>query len=125
MMRWTGSHHGSAAGQPTICITKPYNGKAAVPGNGNMVAIVVKERAQVDALHAKALALGGTTKARRACAARGTAGVLRRLFPRPDGNKLCAFRIGPASSLDASRPDAATFGARLHYAARQARDAAR
>ena len=51
--------YGVGRGQPTICITKPYNGKAAEPGNGNMVAIVVKERAQVDKLHAKALALGG------------------------------------------------------------------
>ena len=50
--------YGTGRGQPTICITKPYNGKAAVAGNGNMVAIVVKERAQVDALHAKALTLG-------------------------------------------------------------------
>src|SRR5690242_18269985 len=50
--------YGVARGQPGICITKPYDGKPAAPGNGTMTAIVVKERAQVDALHAKALSLG-------------------------------------------------------------------
>ncbi|HEV7232711.1 MAG TPA: VOC family protein, partial [Sphingorhabdus sp.] len=46
--------------QPGIAVTKPYNGEPASVGNGNMAAIVLKERAQVDALHAKALELGGT-----------------------------------------------------------------
>ena len=72
--------------------------KAAEPGNGNMVAIVVKERAQVDALHAKALALGGTDEG--APGVRGKEGpqaFYGAYFRDLDGNKLCAFRIGPAS----------------------------
>ena len=90
--------YGIGRGQPAICITKPYNGKAAVAGNGNMVAIVLKERAQVDALHAKALALGGTDEG--APGVRGEEGpqaFYGAYFRDPDGNKLCAFRIGPAS----------------------------
>src|SRR5262249_40144733 len=59
-------------GRPGLSITKPYNGEAAVPGNGNMVALVLKERSQVDALHAKALALGGTDEG--APGVRGTEG---------------------------------------------------
>jgi catechol 2,3-dioxygenase-like lactoylglutathione lyase family enzyme len=75
--------YGTGRGQPAICITTPYNGKAAVAGNGNMVALVLKERRQVDALHAKALALGGTDEGAPGGAwARGAAGILRRLFPR-------------------------------------------
>ena len=102
--------YGTGRGQPTICITKPYNGKAAVPGNGNMVAIVLKERAQVDALHAKALALGGTDEG--APGVRGKEGpqaFYGAYFRDLDGNKLCAFRIGPAAehrarlSLDGRR----------------------
>ena len=72
--------------------------EAAEPGNGNMVAIVVKERAQVDALHAKALALGGTDEG--APGVRGKEGpqaFYGAYFRDLDGNKLCAFRIGPAS----------------------------
>ena len=90
--------YGVGRGQPAICITKPYNGKAAVAGNGNMVAIVLKERAQVDALHAKALALGGTDEG--APGVRGEEGpqaFYGAYFRDLDGNKLCAFRIGPAS----------------------------
>jgi catechol 2,3-dioxygenase-like lactoylglutathione lyase family enzyme len=90
--------YGVERGQPTICITKPYNGKAAEPGNGNMVAIVVKERAQVDKLHAKALALGGADEG--APGVRGKEGpqaFYGAYFRDLDGNKLCAFRIGPAS----------------------------
>ena len=81
--------YGTGRGQPTICVTKPYNGKAAVPGNGNMVAIVVKERAQVDALHAKALALGGTDEG--APGVRGEEGpqaFYGGYFRDLDGNKL-------------------------------------
>ncbi|HEY7084277.1 MAG TPA: VOC family protein [Hyphomicrobiaceae bacterium] len=90
--------YGAGRGQPSICITKPHNGKAAVPGNGNMVALVLKERRQVDALHAKALALGGTDEG--APGVRGPEGpqaFYGAYFRDLDGNKLCAFRIGPAS----------------------------
>ena len=90
--------YGTGRGQPAVCITKPYNGKTAVAGNGNMVAVVVKERAQVDALHAKALALGGTDEG--APGVRGQEGpqaFYGAYFRDLDGNKLCAFRIGPGS----------------------------
>src|SRR4029078_3952237 len=96
--------YGTGKGQPTICITKPSNGKAAVPGNGNMVAIVVKERAHVDALHAKALALGGADEGKPGV--RGTEGpqaFYGAYFRDLDGNKLCAFRIGPAGSASPRR----------------------
>jgi catechol 2,3-dioxygenase-like lactoylglutathione lyase family enzyme len=90
--------YGTGRGQPGICITKPHNGQAAVPGNGNMVALVLKERRQVDALYAKALALGGTDEG--APGVRGPEGpqaFYGAYFRDRDGNKLCAFRIGPAS----------------------------
>lgn len=38
--------------QPGIAVTAPYNQEPATVGNGNMAAIVMKERAQVDAFHA-------------------------------------------------------------------------
>src|SRR4051812_31381672 len=44
---------------PMFGVTKPYDGKPQTIGNGTMIALVVDERAKVDALHAKALALGG------------------------------------------------------------------
>jgi catechol 2,3-dioxygenase-like lactoylglutathione lyase family enzyme len=89
--------YGTEWGQPAICVTKPYDGAAAAPGNGSMLAIAAKERAQVDALHAKAMELGGRDE--------GAPGVRGEEGPRAfyagyfrdlDGNKLCAFRVGAA-----------------------------
>ena len=88
---------GTGWGSPGIALTRPYNGNAAVAGNGNMVAIVMDSRDKVDALHARALELGGSDE--------GAPGVRGEEGPRAfygayfrdlDGNKICAFRIGPA-----------------------------
>jgi len=43
----------------------PYDKKPATPGNGTMVALNLGSRDEVNAFHAKALELGGPTKARR------------------------------------------------------------
>lgn len=89
--------YGTGWGQPGIAVTRPYDGQPAERGNGHMAAIVVDERAKVDLLHASALELGGTCE--------GVPGVrgeesdqafYAAYFRDPDGNKLCAFRIGPA-----------------------------
>jgi predicted lactoylglutathione lyase len=89
--------YGMEMGQPGIAITKPYNGEAATPGNGNMAALVVMDRAQVDALHAKAIALGGTCEGPPGLRGEeGPQAFYGAYFRDLDGNKLCAFRMGPA-----------------------------
>jgi len=78
-------------GSPAISIIKPADGNAASVGNGVMVAIVVDSKEKVDALHAKALELGGSDEG--APGQRGDtfyAGYFRDL----DGNKLNAFFYG-------------------------------
>lgn len=42
-----------------VAINTPFNGEPAAAGNGNMVALAATDKAQVDAIHAKALELGG------------------------------------------------------------------
>jgi catechol 2,3-dioxygenase-like lactoylglutathione lyase family enzyme len=89
--------YGTSFGQPALAVTPPYNGEPATAGNGNMIAIPVKERAQVDALHARALDLGGSCEG--APGVRGEEGpqaFYGAYFRDLDGNKLCAFRMGPA-----------------------------
>jgi catechol 2,3-dioxygenase-like lactoylglutathione lyase family enzyme len=89
--------YGTGWGQPGVAVTRPYNGEPAVAGNGNMVALVTDSRDKVDRLHAKALALGGTDEGPPGV--RGEEGdhaFYGAYFRDPDGNKLCAFRIGPA-----------------------------
>lgn len=84
-------------GQPGIAVTRPYDGQPPHRGNGHMAAIVVDERAKVDALHAKALALGGTCEGEPGVRGdEGDQAFYAAYFRDLDGNKLCAFRIGPA-----------------------------
>lgn len=80
----------TSPGVPAISIIKPADGNAATVGNGVMVAIAVDSNEKVDALHAKALELGGKDEG-----APGQrmdnfyAGYFRDL----DGNKLNAFHM--------------------------------
>jgi catechol 2,3-dioxygenase-like lactoylglutathione lyase family enzyme len=77
--------------QPGLGVCKPFDGKAATLGNGTMVALNVDSPAKVDALHRKALALGG--KDEGAPGPRGPGGYYGAYFRDLDGNKLCAFNI--------------------------------
>ena len=89
--------YGVSMGAPSIALTKPFNGEPATAGNGNMAAIVVNQRALVDALHAKALALGGTCEGPPGLRGdEGPSAFYGAYFRDLDGNKLCAFRMGPA-----------------------------
>ena len=79
---------------PAISITKPFDGKAATVGNGVMVAIAVDAPAKVDALHAKAMELGGADEGKPG--PRGNSGFYAGYFRDPDGNKLNVFCMKPA-----------------------------
>ncbi|OYY75623.1 MAG: glyoxalase [Sphingomonas sp. 28-62-20] len=89
--------YGTGWGQPAICITPPHDGQAAHPGNGPMLALVMDDRAKVDALHAKAIELGGSCEGRPGVRGEeGPQAFYGAYFRDLDGNKLCAFRTGPA-----------------------------
>ncbi len=89
---------GTTMEQPGIAVTAPYNQKSATVGNGNMAALVMLERAQVDALHAKALELGAACEGPPGVRGdEGPQAFYGAYFRDLDGNKLCAFRIGAAS----------------------------
>src|SRR5687768_15174621 len=45
---------------PGLAVTKPFDEKPATVGNGVMVALGVDSKAKVDALYARAIALGAT-----------------------------------------------------------------
>lgn len=81
---------GSAKGA-MLGLIKPANGEPATVGNGVMAAIAVKTPAEVDALYAKALALGGTDEGPAGPRGGGFyAGYFRDL----EGNKLNVFCMG-------------------------------
>ena len=89
--------YGVSWGVPGVAICTPNNGEAATAGNGNMVAIVLGSRDKVDALHAKALELGGTDEGAPGLRSpEGPQAFYGAYFRDPEGNKFCAFRTGPA-----------------------------
>ena len=78
-------------GQPGLGVTKPFDKKPATVGNGVMVALMVDSNAKVDALHRKALQLGGSDEGAPGPRGEGFyAGYFRDL----DGNKLNFFHMG-------------------------------
>jgi catechol 2,3-dioxygenase-like lactoylglutathione lyase family enzyme len=81
----------TAPNTPMVAVIKPFDGKPATVGNGVMVALAATSKAQVDAIHKKALALGG--KDEGAPGPRG-AGFYAGYFRDLDGNKLNAFFMG-------------------------------
>ncbi|MDP3495740.1 MAG: VOC family protein [Hyphomonadaceae bacterium] len=85
-----GQLYGFAQG-PLFGVTKPYDGQTQNCGNGNMIALRCSSKEKVDALHAKALSLGG--KDEGAPGDRG-GGFYGAYFRDLDGNKLCVFTMG-------------------------------
>ena len=75
-------------GAPAVSVIEPFDGNEATVGNGVMVALAVDSPEKVQALHAKALELGGTDE--------GAPGpridnFYAAYFRDLDGNKLNAF----------------------------------
>ena len=84
---------GVSPDQPMFSVLQPFDGQAATVGNGCMVALAASHPEQVQALHARALALGGSDEG--APGPRGT-GFYGAYFRDLDGNKLAAFCMIPA-----------------------------
>ena len=61
-----------------------------------MIALLADSRAQVQQLHAKALALGGADEGAPGLRGDDSNGFYGAYFRDLDGNKLCVFRIGAA-----------------------------
>ena len=87
--------YGTDPGRPSIVVTRPIDGGTAGHGNGTMVAIPVRDRGQVDALHAKALSLGAKDEGAPGLRTpEGPQAFYGAYFRDPDGNKLAVIRIG-------------------------------
>lgn len=83
--------------KPGIVVTEPFDGNPASVGNGQMLAVPMLERAQVDAFHAKAMELGASCEGPPGLRGEeGPQAFYGAYFRDLDGNKLCAFRMGPA-----------------------------
>ncbi len=77
-----------------LLIGKPFEGEASA-GNGNQVGIQAASRALVDAVHARALELGGTCAGGPGVRGDDPNGFYGAYFRDRDGNKMVFFRFGP------------------------------
>ena len=80
---------GVSPDKPALGVIKPFDGKPASAGNGVMVSLIVDSNAKVDALHAKAMALGASDEG--APGPRGTNGFYAGYFRDLDGHKINCF----------------------------------
>ena len=90
---WAG-WQSSPAPRPLFLLGKPFNGEEHAPGNGQMVALLAADRAQVDQAHALALAHGGRCEGAPGLRPQYHANYYGAYFRDPDGNKLgvCCHR---------------------------------
>ena len=85
---WAGWQKPGVA-RPLFLVGRPFDGRPAVPGNGQMIALLAEDRATVDRAHAAAVAAGGRDE--------GAPGLRPHYHPDyygayvrdPEGNKLC------------------------------------
>ncbi len=96
-------HHGDLsyippAGPPApdFYVKSPFNGAAATAGNGAMVAFEARDQAQVRALHAAALAAGGTDEGAPGFRADYGADFYVAYMRDPTGNKLALYSSNPS-----------------------------
>jgi catechol 2,3-dioxygenase-like lactoylglutathione lyase family enzyme len=85
--------YGTDWNAPGIAITRPYDGNSARVGNGAMVALQMDSREKVDAMHARALALGGTCEGPPGLREPVEMGFYGAYFRDPEGNKFAAFNV--------------------------------
>ena len=78
-------------GTPGLSVTRPFDGQAATVGNGTMIALQVDSPAKVDAMHARAMELGGQDEGKPGSR---SGSFYAAYFRDLDGNKLNAYCIG-------------------------------
>ncbi len=87
---------GDPANGPDFYVKPPFNGAAATAGNGAMTAFEVPTQAEVRALHAAALAAGGTSDGAPGFRADYSPGFYVGYLRDPDGNKIALFSDNPS-----------------------------
>lgn len=88
---WSNSPTGAG-----ISVTVPYDGSPATVGNGVMAAIAAPDRATVDRIYEKAIALGAADEGGPGLRGGDNSTFYAAYFRDLDGNKLNAFYMGPA-----------------------------
>ena len=86
--QWAGWKYPSAD-RPLFIVTRPFDGRAAATGNGQMIAFLAERRALVDRCYTLALEHGGTGDGKPGLRPHYHPDYYGAYFHDPDGNKLC------------------------------------
>jgi catechol 2,3-dioxygenase-like lactoylglutathione lyase family enzyme len=86
--------------RPLFIIRRPFDGKPASAGNGQMTALLAPDRATVDRCHALALENGGADEGGPGLRPEYHRNYWGAYFRDPDGNKLCVACHAPDGSID-------------------------
>jgi catechol 2,3-dioxygenase-like lactoylglutathione lyase family enzyme len=81
--------------RPLFLIGTPYDGQSHEPGNGQMVALLARDRHVVRQAYETALACGGKSEGAPGLRPEYHADYYGAYFRDPDGNKLCVACHGP------------------------------
>ncbi len=81
--------------RPLLVIGRPFDGKPASPGNGQMTAFLAETRSMVDDCHRLALANGGTSEGDPGLRPHYHPDYYGAYFRDREGNKLCVVCDGP------------------------------
>ena len=82
---------GTSRTASSLGVIKPFDGLPALRGNGTMVALVAKDRAQVDEFYAHAKAHGCTCEG---APGERMPGFYAAYFRTPEGHKMNIYKIG-------------------------------
>lgn len=96
-----GVYDQQGAVQDALWVCRPFDGRAAMPGNGVMVALRATSWQQVQDFHATALAHGGTSEGAPGLRTQYNPDFYAAYVRDPDGNKLaviCRGQPGAASA---------------------------
>jgi catechol 2,3-dioxygenase-like lactoylglutathione lyase family enzyme len=75
--------------RPLLVIGRPYDGRPATPGAGQMTALAASDRRAVDRCYAAAIALGAQNEGEPGLRPQYHRNFYGAYFRDPDGNKLC------------------------------------
>ncbi len=84
-----------SADRPLFLVGKPYNGKPAAPGNGQMAALLAADRGSVDECYAVAIAAGARPEGPPGLRPEYHENFYGAYFRDPDGNKICVCCHAP------------------------------
>jgi catechol 2,3-dioxygenase-like lactoylglutathione lyase family enzyme len=88
----------AAGGRPLLIISVPFNGAPHAAGNGQMVALLAKDRPMVDSVHRLALGQGGSDEGPPGLRPHYHENYYGAYFRDLDGNKLCIVCHDPEAS---------------------------